>query len=157
MTRFSSVSSPVAYFNVFGLFEKLCRLNPFMACFVFPLHCWTLINALTTRGSELHKSYFGRDASFKGELCLHCFWKGELCFRGSLSFVFALCLIDHILSHDWCWALSAFSLGIMWFLVSVALSCCPYLRGQRFCFFRIVSAFSLGFWIFWEKFCSFSV
>ena len=166
---------------LFGLFEKLCRLNPFMACFallfciVEPwwMHCQQGGEFCTNHNlGEMHHSRgsfacIERGSFVSGgavEFCvrfsiftcsiLSCHMIGVESFSAfSLGIMW---LIDS-LSHDWCWALSAFYLGIMWFLVSVASSHCPCLRGLRFCFFRIISAFSLGFWIFWEKFCSFSV
>ena len=84
------------------------------------------------------------------------------CLRGLRKFehlcsLFDLCLIDSILSHDFLCPFSPFFRDhVIFFFVSVASSRCPCLRGLRFCFFRIISAFSLGFWIFWEKLCSFS-
>ena len=115
---FSSFSSRVAYFNTFGISEKLCWLNPYMACFVFLriaqpwwMHC--------QQGGEICTNHtLGEMHHSRGSFACIAFEKGSFA-KGEfelLNFVFDLCLIDSILSHDWYWALFAFFLGIMWFL-----------------------------------------
>ena len=104
MTRFSNFSSLVVYFNTFGLFEKLCRLNSFMACFVFLLHCCTLMDALSTRERELHKPYFGRDAFLKGSFACIAFERGAL-FQGVLlNFVIDFYLVTWLMLSPFCFS-----------------------------------------------------